>query len=62
MAESQNPDVHLEKVEDIATPGMGTSETWHECILGSRKREQPERNHGNRLQRYYEQYRHECRS
>ena len=36
LAEGQNPNVHLETVEDTATPGMGTADTWHECILGSR--------------------------
>ena len=62
MAESQNPDVHLETMEDTTATGMGTAEAWDEFILGSRKCEQPERNHGNRLQRYHEQNSHECRS
>jgi hypothetical protein len=62
MAESQNPDVHLETVEDTATKSMGTAKTGYETILGIRECEQPERNHGNRLQRYYDQYSHNNRS
>ncbi len=59
MAESQNPDVHLETVEDAATAGMGIAKTWHEPILGTCEREQSQRNRGNRLQRNYEPYCHE---
>ncbi len=62
MAESQDPDVYLETVEDTATKRVGTAETWYEAILGTRECEQPERNHGDRFQWHNEKYGHERRS
>ena len=58
MAESQDPDVYLETMEDTTATGMGTAEAWDESILGAPECEQPERNHGYCLQRYNEPHCH----
>ena len=60
MAESQNPDVHLETVEDAATQRKMSDKTRYAKMDGTPKCQLEKGMYGNRIQWHHETHCHKC--